>query len=143
MVGSNNTQIGTETSLVSGKKVLIIEDDVLLGDIILKEMSKVSTNAKLLTSGEEALEVLKKEMPDIILLDIFLPGINGLEFLELIRKDARTKYVPVLVLSNTTQAKDRNQAKSLGAGFLTKALVTPSQIVEHVHEMLAKKITPY
>ena len=122
----------------SKKKVLIVEDDVFIGNIILKELLKVYQNATLITSGTEAAETLKKDIPDILILDIFLPGINGLDLLESLRKEERTKELKVLVVSNTDQSQDRERAKRLGAAFLLKATTTPIEIAKEIQKILAE-----
>lgn len=127
----------TTPSPLMDKKIMIVEDDKFIGDILLREALKNHKNCKLITSGEEAAEVLKKELPDILVLDIFLPGINGLDLLDALRKEEMTKKLPVMVVSNTDQAKDRERAKSLDAGFFLKAAMTPSEIIKEMENTLA------
>ena len=91
----------------------------------------------LLATGEGALEALKSNMPDILILDILLPGINGIDLLGTIRRDPVTKNLPVLVVSNTDQAESRAKVAALGGHFLIKAMVTPSSIVKHAQDILA------
>lgn len=120
----------------SSKKVLIVEDDEFIGNTLLKQVKKEYSEASLVTSGTEAAEVLKKELPDILVLDIFLPGIDGLELLESLRKEERSKHLKVLVLSNTDKAADRERAVKLGATFLMKAVTDPSEITKEIEKVL-------
>ena len=124
-------------TFLKDKKVLIIEDDTFLGDILTTYLHKNNAIVTLVTSGENAMEYLKSNVPDILVLDIFLPGINGLDFLENFRKNTLTKKIPVLVLSNSDQTADKDRAKSLGADFFTKAVVTPNEIINHLYQMLS------
>lgn len=126
----------TETNL-SSKKVFIVEDDTFLGKILTENMSE-SVKVSLYPNGEEALTALKTELPDMLVLDIFLPGINGLDLLEQLRKDERTKNLKVMVVSNTDEKKDRDRATSLGATFLIKAMTEPQDIVNAVIDELKK-----
>ncbi len=123
-------------SPLSGKKVLIIEDDALIGSILYNHLLKSGIDTTLLKTGEDGLQFLRETMPDIMLLDIFLPGINGLDLLESLRKDDKTKDLKILVLSNTDQLKDRTRAKENKAEFLVKAGVMPTDIVKKIMEML-------
>jgi CheY-like chemotaxis protein len=127
------------TMSVIGKKVFIVEDDVFLGRVLSSQIRDSKMNAELFNSAEEALEALKMTIPDIILLDIFLPGMNGLDALALIRKDDRTKNIPVLVVSNTDEAKDRERALELGAKFLIKGASTPDEILQHMTDILTEE----
>lgn len=120
-----------------GKKVLIIEDDVFLGGILLRHMLDQKINARLVTTGDGAIEEIKKDIPDILILDILLPGINGLDLLESIRKDSAIEKLPVLIVSNTNQAKDLERVKNAKAFFMLKALATSENIVDKIKEVLA------
>ncbi len=121
---------------VIGKKVFIVEDDVFLGRVLSSQIREAKMHAELFTTAEDALAALKQGAPHIILMDIFLPGMNGLDALEAIRKDELTKGLPVLVVSNTDEAKDRQRALDLGAKFLIKGASTPDEIIEHVTDIL-------
>lgn len=126
----------TETNL-SSKKVFIVEDDTFLGKMLVQNMSE-HVQVALYPNGEEALSALKTESPDMLVLDVFLPGVNGLDLLDQLRKDERTKNLKVLVVSNTDEKKDRDRATSLGATFLIKAMTDPQDIVDAVLNELKK-----
>jgi CheY-like chemotaxis protein len=121
---------------IAGKKVLLVEDDNFLGSILLSRLTSLQAVVTYAKSGEKALEELKKQTPDVILLDILLPGINGFEVLESVRKNPATKDLTVIVISNFNQVKDQERAQAMGASFLVKALVNPDLIVEHVEKTL-------
>ncbi len=133
---NDNSVAPEKKSPLSGKKVLIIEDDALIGSILYNHLLKDGIAVTLLKTGEDGLQFLRDTMPDIVLLDIFLPGINGLDLLEGLRKDDKTKELKVLVLSNTDQLKDRTRAQENKAEFLVKAGVMPTDIVKKIAEML-------
>lgn len=123
---------------LQGKKIFVIEDDVFLGKVLSSQIDASKMHAELFTNAEDAIEALKTTTPDIILLDIFLPGMNGLDALEAIRKDEKTKDIPVLVVSNTDEAKDRQRSLDLGAKFLIKGASTPDEIIKHVEDILSE-----
>lgn len=117
-------------------KILIVEDDVFLGRVLSGQMKDAHMEVTCHSSGEDALEYMKSNIPDLVIMDIFLPGMNGLDVLDAMRNDPRTKLTPVLVVSNTDEAKDRERAKGLGARFLIKAATSPDDIVAAVEETL-------
>jgi len=119
------------------KKVLIIEDDKFLRELLGKKLSNVGYTAILAVDGEEGLEKIKKDKPDIVLLDLILPGINGFEVLERHKKDASISSVPVIILSNLGQSEDIEKGLRLGAkDFLVKAHFTPQEIVNKLQMVL-------
>ncbi len=118
-------------SVLSGKKIAVVEDDLMLASIMVRHFKDAGAITVLVTNGGEALGVLKREKPELIILDIFLPGQNGLDILEGIRKDDEIKDTRVMIVSNTDQAADRDRATNLGADFFLKATITPLSIVEY------------
>ncbi len=123
-------------NILEGKKILVVEDDKFLGSILVSRLVGQKVDAFYANTGEVALEQIKKQIPDIVLLDILLPGIDGFEVLKQMRENPLTEKVPVMVLSNFNQMKDKEKAESLGASFLVKALVNPDDIIEQVRKML-------
>jgi len=126
-------------SVLSGRKVMLVEDDVFLSDLIAKKLSKQGTKLLHAANGEDAIRLLQNEdVPDIILLDIILPGVNGFEVLGKIKQDGKTKAIPVIILSNLDQQSDLDRGKELGAvKFLIKATVTLDEIVKEAESVLA------
>lgn len=125
---------------LKGKKVMWVEDDQFLSDLIARKLSQNQCKLLFTKTGEEALEVLAKDRPDIILLDLLLPGISGFEVLEHIKADQNLKNIPVIILSNFTQNNEMEKAKTMGANrFLTKATVVLDDIVKEIIDVLAEK----
>ena len=118
---------------------MLVEDDVFLSDLIAKKLSKQGTKLLHAANGEDAIRLLQNEdVPDIILLDIILPGVNGFEVLGKIKQDGKTKAIPVIILSNLDQQSDLDRGKELGAvKFLIKATVTLDEIVKEAESVLA------
>lgn len=119
------------------KKVLFIEDEPTLqktvGHILEQEGYEV-INA---TDGEMGLAKAKDVIPDVILLDLILPKMDGFEVLAGLKKDPATKEVPVLVLTNLESAKDVERALALGAtNYLVKANYELEEVVEKVKESI-------
>lgn len=122
-------------------KVLIVEDDRFLSELIATKLEKEGFAITLAGDGEVALEKMKEDIPDIILLDIMLPGIDGFEFLEKIKADKSTPSakVPVLILSNFGQESKVEKGLALGANdYLVKANFTTAEIVDKIKKTIKK-----
>lgn len=126
---------GVDTLL--GRKIMWVEDDEFLSEIIARRLVEHGCILLHATEGAEALRILGKEMPDLILLDILLSGMDGFEILKKIKEDARTRHIPVILLSNLGQKADIEKGKALGcARFLVKAMVTLDEIIKEMKEVL-------
>ncbi len=120
-----------------GKKILWVEDDQFLNDIIALKLSMAKCVFFHASEGEEALKIINNEMPDLIMLDIILSGMDGFEILRRIKADSKTKHIPVIILSNLGQSADFQKGKDLGAvRFLVKATVTPNEIIDQIKEVI-------
>lgn len=123
-----------------GAKVLFwVEDDKLIGNILEKKFLSSGFDVIHVKTGNEAVERLKHSVPDIIVLDILLPGMNGLDLLQQIRSDNQLAKIPILVLSNLSKASDMERARLLGVEkYLVKAAVSLDQIVAEVRALCKK-----
>jgi CheY-like chemotaxis protein len=124
---------------LKGKRIFIVEDDAFLGNILSQRIASETNDLLLFNNGEDVLKAIDKNIPDLILLDVLLPGMDGFKVLEAIRGNEKTKHIPVLIVSNTNQLENEDRAKKLGAQFLLKALVTPFEIVEHAKKILQEQ----
>lgn len=119
------------------KKILWVEDDVFLSGLIGQRFGEQGAVLFGANNGKQALEIAKMEKPDIILLDILLPGIGGFEILKSLKDDGDTKNIPVIILSNLSQKSDIEKGRELGAiSFLVKASVNLDEIVDEVKKVL-------
>jgi len=121
------------------QKILIIEDDKFLRELIAKKLIKEGYEVDEAIDGEEGVKKVKEILPDVVLLDLILPGIDGFEVLKTIKEDDKTSTIPVVILSNLGQKDEVEKGLSLGAvDFLIKAHFTPEEIVEKVKSVLSK-----
>ncbi len=121
-------------------KVLIVEDDKFLRELINRKLQSEGFETVLAIDGEIGLDLAGKESPDIILLDLILPGINGFEVLTRIEENESIKEIPVIILSNLGQKDDIDKGMGLGAAdYLVKAHFTPNEIIEKINQTLEKK----
>lgn len=119
------------------KKILIVEDDKFLRELIAKKLSEEGFIVEEASDGEEGIRKIKEGRPDLILLDLILPSIDGFEVLEKIKKDLETKPIPVIILSNLGQKEDIERGLKLGAfDYLVKAHFTPGEVIEKVRNAL-------
>lgn len=119
------------------KKILIVEDDKFLRELIAKKLSDEGFIIEEASDGEEGIRKIKEGKPDLVLLDLILPGIDGFEVLDKIKKDLETKLAPVIILSNLGQREDIERGLKLGAfDYLVKAHFTPGEIIEKVKNAL-------
>lgn len=130
----------TDQISLEGKKILWVEDDNFLNDLIARKLSTEKCVLIHATEGEEAVRLAEKELPDIIVLDILLPGIDGFEILKRVKASDKTKNIPVILLSNLGQKSDIEKGRNLGATrFLIKAAVTLDEIVAEIKAVFATK----
>ena len=120
-------------------KILIVEDDNFLQDLAKQKFTKEGFHVVCAIDGERGVALAESELPDAILLDILLPGIDGFEALKRIRANPALEKTHIFMLSNYSQPEERERAANLGAEkFLVKADFTLDQIVGAVKESLAK-----
>ena len=130
----------SSTASLEGKKIMWVEDDKFLNDIISRKLSSTKCQFFHSAEGEEAIRMISENMPDIILLDIVLPGMDGFEILKRIKADQNIKHIPVMVLSNLGQQSNDEKAKSLGAAkYLVKATVTLDDIIEEIKGVISQQ----
>lgn len=127
-----------ESRDASSIKVLVIEDDKFLRDLALQKIAKEGFHVVAAVDGEQGVEFAEKEIPDIILLDILLPGIDGFEVLSRVRANPALAKTKVSMLSNFGQREDIEKALKGGADqFMVKANYTLDEIVAEVKKMVA------
>ena len=120
------------------KKLLLVEDDQFLSALLNNRLQKEGFEVRLAATGEDALVTLKSWKPDLILLDLILPGKSGFEVMEEIRQDpALSRKAPIMILSNLGQNSDIDRAKSLGAvDYMVKARTSINEIILRVQSTL-------
>jgi len=120
------------------KKVLLAEDDPFIVDIYTTKLKQAGLEVVVVSEGDEVLEKARKEKPDLLLLDIVLPTMNGWEILRAIRQSDDLKDLPVVILSNLYQKDEVEKGFKFGVlKYLIKAHFTPSEVVEEVKKILA------
>lgn len=115
------------------KKILLIEDDPLMVEIYTKKLKDAGFQVDVATDGREGLEKIKQRAPDLLLLDIVLPQIDGWEILKTAREELGLKDLKVIILSNLGQDSEIEKSLKLGAvQYLIKAHYTPTEVVNEI-----------
>lgn len=122
-------------------KVLVIEDDKFLRELIVRKLSgEKELDIIDAADGETGLKVFEKEKPNLVLLDLILPGIDGFEVLSQMKQNPALSSIPVIILSNLGQKTDIDKGIKLGAiDYMVKAHFTPNEIVNKVKQVLEGK----
>ena len=120
---------------ITKKKILLVEDDNLISSMYKTKFQADGLEVIIATDGAVALEMAKNEKPDIIMLDIILPQLDGFTVLEELKKTSLTKNIPVIMLTNLGTTEDKIKGEQLGAvDYLVKANFTPAQISQKIKE---------
>lgn len=118
-------------------KILIVEDDKFISKMYFKKFEVDGFEVELAGNGAEGLEKMVSFKPDLVLMDIMMPKMNGIDALEKAKAEDNLKNIPILILTNLSSTDDAQSAVKKGAiGYLVKSDYTPAQIVEKVKELL-------
>lgn len=122
------------------KKILVVEDDAFLIKAYQVKLAKSNFKVEIAKDGEEAMEKLKEFSPDLILLDLVMPKMDGFAVLEALRADEKLSQIPVMVASNLGQKEDIEKAKRLGAkGFVIKSDMSLDEILKKVSALVGSE----
>lgn len=120
-------------------KVLIAEDEEVLRRMYVTKFKAEGFEVFAAINGEEAFKLAVENKPNIILLDIIMPLVDGFSTLKKLRAEEKTKNIPVMMLTNLAQESDIEEGKKLGAvDYLVKSDLTPSQVVEKIRAVIKK-----
>ncbi|MDD5589736.1 MAG: response regulator [Candidatus Portnoybacteria bacterium] len=122
-------------------KVLIVEDDPFLSEMYSTKLVESGFEIDLAGDGQTALEKMTANKPDLVLLDIVLPKIDGFEVLKKMKNDQNLRDIRVIALTNLGQKEEVQKGLDLGAeDYIIKAHFTPSEVVAKIREVMEKKL---
>lgn len=122
------------------KKILIVEDDKSLREMYQLRLSINGYDVLEARDGEEGLDLAIKEKPDLIMLDIMMPKMSGMDVLDIIKSTPETKDIPVILLTALNEESVRSKGLVYGAeDYLVKSQTMPGKVVEKIEEVLSKK----
>ncbi|MBI2036556.1 response regulator [Candidatus Microgenomates bacterium] len=128
---------------MDAKKILLIEDEEFIRDLYQRQLNLAGIKTDAAENGKEGLALLGKNFYSLILLDIMLPSVNGLDILKQIKANEKTKDIPVVLLTNLGQDEIMKEGFRLGAkAYIVKALHTPDEIVKKIKEFLDGNFKP-
>lgn len=130
----------TTNETAEGKKVLIVDDDEFLLDMYAIKFREAGFSVEVAHDGKEALQKVESVKPEIVLLDIILPGMDGFEVLRSLYQEKRADNMMVVMLTNLGQKDDAERGIQLGArDYIVKAHFTPTEVVEKVRQLLREQ----
>ena len=125
------------------KTILLVEDDLFVRDLYVRTLEKSNYNVVTAVDGQEGIDKSKSAGPDLILLDIMLPKVNGIDVLRSIKAEKNTKSIPVFLLTNLGQEGIIREAFNIGAsGYFLKARLLPQEVVDHVGKFFETGVVP-
>ena len=121
-------------------KILVVEDEEILLTALKEELTQGGYEVEGAADGVEGLEKVKSFQPDLVLLDLLMPKMDGMEVLQKLKGDNKTKDVPVVILTNLSDYEKISEALSLGAmDYLVKANYRLEDLMDKVRTVLARK----
>ncbi len=118
-------------------KILIVEDDPFLLKMYSKKFQVEGFDVQTAVDGQAGLAKIKSFMPDLVLMDIMMPKLNGIQVIEKAKADPVIKDIPILVLTNLSSTEDAGTAVKTGAvDYMIKSDFIPSQVIDKVKQLL-------
>ncbi len=119
------------------KKIVIIEDEEIMINLLQKKLSQNGYEVSIARDGREGLDLVRKIMPDLVLLDIIMPKMGGFEVMDEMRQDEKLKEIPVIIVSNSGQPVEIDKAKESGAkDWLIKTEFDPQEVIDKVKKQI-------
>ena len=122
--------------------VMVVDDSITVRRVTERLLARNGMRVVTAKDGVDAVTIFQEQTPDIVLLDIEMPRMDGYELLQHVRADARLRHVPIVMITSRAGQKHRKKARAAGANdYLTKPYQEP-ELVEKVSEMLDRELTP-
>ena len=120
-------------------RIVVADDDRMFRKVAETTLRRQGYDVATASDGEEALQLIRSERPDMIILDLIMPKLLGFDVLTILKQDALTSAIPVIVLSSLTQEQDKQEALDLGAvAYFNKTTFSMSELVKQVENTLTK-----
>lgn len=122
------------------KGILLVDDDLTLREMYEERLKAEGFTVETAKDGEEALEKATETRPNLILLDVMMPKLNGLDVLRRLKEQEETKQIPVIVLTALIQDRERLEGITRGADdYVVKSETMPGEVIDKIHRVLEKK----
>jgi DNA-binding response OmpR family regulator len=119
-------------------KILLVDDDTGLTQLLQLVFESRGFGVTLAYNGEEALEILEKELPEVILLDLMMPDVNGVEVCRQVRANPRMSHIPIIVLTARIGEEIQQEAMDAGATDYLVKPIRPSDLIRRVREVVTR-----
>lgn len=119
-------------------RILVVEDDPDIGELVTRYLEKAGFSVELLTSGRDALTTIAAHPPDLLVLDLMLPQVGGLEICRAVRGSAQTSAVPIIMLTARAEESERIVGLELGADDYMAKPFSPNELVARVRALLRR-----
>jgi two-component system alkaline phosphatase synthesis response regulator PhoP len=129
----------TGKTIMAKQKILIVDDEEDILELIRYNLNKEGYSVEGVTSGEEALAKARAEVPDLVVLDLMLPGVDGLEVCKFLKNDARTSHIPIIMLTAKSEDADIVTGLELGADDYVTKPFSPRVLVARIRSALRKR----
>jgi DNA-binding response OmpR family regulator len=123
---------------VKTMKILLVDDDTGLTQLLQLVFESRGFGVTLAYNGEEALEILEKELPEVILLDLMMPDVNGVEVCRQVRANPRMSHIPIIVLTARIGEEIQQEAMDAGATDYLVKPIRPSDLIRRVREVVTR-----
>jgi CheY-like chemotaxis protein len=121
------------------KKILLIEDEELIIKLLSKKLDAAGYDVALAMNGQEGIEKMRQNIPDLVLLDIVMPRMGGFEVMAEMKKDEKLAKIPVIIISNSGQPLELERAKELGAAdWLVKTEFDPKEVADKIQKYIGE-----
>jgi len=118
--------------------ILIVEDDPDIAELVLRYLNRAGHSTDLVGGGDQALDAVRQRRPDLVILDLMLPGVDGLEVCSILRRTPETRALPIIMLTARTEEADRVAGLELGADDYVTKPFSPSELVARVGALLRR-----
>ncbi len=123
-----------------GAKILIVEDEAAIRELVTYNLQQAGYDTVCAEDAEKAMEMINDTLPDLILLDWMLPKMNGAEFARMLRRNVRTRLIPIIMLTARTQETDKVTGLEMGADdYITKPF-SPRELIARINAVLRRLI---
>src|SRR6187431_2799082 len=119
-------------------RVLVAEDDTDIGSLLEHYLKKAGFLPTVVTSGREVMPLVKRDTPDLVVLDLMLPGLDGLQVCRAIRADARTAAIPIIMVTAKAEESDRIVGLELGADDYVSKPFSPNELIARARALLRR-----
>ena len=121
----------------SPKRILLVEDDDALSSVYVTRLQTEGFDVRRCANGEDALAAAKAYHPDLVVLDVMMPKVNGFDVLDILRNTPETANLKIIMLTALSQESDKERATSLGADdYLVKSQVVIADVVDRIRHQL-------